>query len=625
MRNLHVSCYKILMLLIVALTIFYSCTADEDIFLEAVNHDGIEELNTIDQGSSETSSSDPIPLNQTDTTDVTDKPSNIPIALATPSSGVPPLEVTFSVSNSLTDKTFFKYEWKFKDGTKASSSKAVHTFKEVGKHEVELTATDEEGQILVDSVTVTVIESENELPLAAATASPSSGSAPLDVRFKGSGSTDDNGIKSYLWDFKDGSSSTETDPSHEFSKPGTYQVELTVTDEKDMTDKATVTITVEEPVNQAPVAVASASVLSGDAPLQVDFTGSDSSDDKGVVDYSWDFQDGSFSDQANTSHTFNAPGVYDIALTVTDAEGLTDTANLTVTVNQGSTGNPGGDNIPCGVGGGMANETGEKVWCWKDVNVPGYSGNSGVPFSNNELSFASECNEQQVSKVGDGLRFNVNPTSPEPGNWCNNEYNMRAEISTLPWNVRNPLGTEEWFGWDYTFGNDYAIDAKNSFLFFQIHNGVVGTSPAVELTIAQAGRLDNSAAGTLFVENNANASNNNIYDYKNTGIVPVAGQILEIVVHVIWGRGTDGLLQVWVDGNKIYDKRVDTAYNGSPWGGNAKWGIYKWGWRDKVSVQESLDTGVSHLETFMGPLRMITRRPGDPDYRKDSYAEVAPD
>ena len=79
------------------------------------------------------------------------------------------------------------------------------------------------------------------------------------------------------------------------------------------------------------------------------------------------------------------------------------------------------------------------------------------------------------------------------------------------------------------------------------------------------------------------------------------------------------LLQVWIDDVSVYDKQVSTVYPGSPWGGNAKWGIYHHRWRNGPDVQNSLDQGITHIETFMGPLRMITRYPGDPDYGKDSY------
>ena len=69
---------------------------------------------------------------------------------------------------------------------------------------------------------------------------------------------------------------------------------------------------------------------------------------------------------------------------------------------------------------------------------------------------------------------------------------------------------------------------------------------------------------------------------------------------------------------------MPTIYSEQPWGGNAKWGIYHHNWRDGADMQKSLDQGISHLETFMGPLRVITRYPGDADYGKNSYELVKP-
>ena len=126
-------------------------------------------------------------------------------------------------------------------------------------------------------------------------------------------------------------------------------------------------------------------------------------------------------------------------------------------------------------------------------------------------------------------------------------------------------------------------------------------------------------AGEIYVVNKGNYPDNH-----PTGITPKAGDKLDIVVHAVWGDSSNGLLQVWINDRRVYDKQVATIYSDHPWGGNAKWGIYKWPWANENRVQQSLDQGITHLETFMGPLRMITRKPGDPDYLKDSYSEVKP-
>ena len=274
----------------------------------------------------------------------------------------------------------------------------------------------------------------------------------------------------------------------------------------------------------------------------------------------------------------------------------------------------------CVTNGGLAGDTGLKTWCWGDITLPAYSGNTGVSFSNKELSFATECDEKSVFKDGDQLVFALNPTTPPTEGWCSRDYNMRAEISTLPWPIRHPLKTEEWFGWNYTFGNDYIIDRDNEWLFFQVHNGVSGLTPLFELMITRDG-LYGASAGEIFVKNNANTPDP---DRVATGVTPVAGQTIKVVVHVIWDNASNGLLQVWIDDSVVYDKQIKTVYDAQQYGGNAKWGIYKWPWSGAAGVQKSTNQGITHLQTFMGPLRMITRRPGDVDYGKDSYSMVAP-
>ncbi len=273
----------------------------------------------------------------------------------------------------------------------------------------------------------------------------------------------------------------------------------------------------------------------------------------------------------------------------------------------------------CNTNGGLASDTGFKSWCWEDITIPDYSASKGTSFSQGELHIDSECYEKQVSKEGNRLKFKVNPTYPAVENWCSRDFNMRAEIRTKPWNIRHSKGTEEWFGWSYTFGDNYVIDKNSQWLFFQVHPGMFGVSPHTELMIAKDGQFNGHDAGEIYVVNSANGK-----EYHPTGITPKAGETIKIVVHAIWGDASNGLLQVWINGEKLYDRQVATVYDSYPWGGNAKWGIYKWPWANENSVQKSLQQGVEQLETYMGPLRMITRRPGDSDYGNDSYSLVAP-
>ncbi len=366
--------------------------------------------------------------------------------------------------------------------------------------------------------------------------------------------------------------------------------------------------------NTPPTAIISANTLTGTAPTQIEFNGNDSQDDKGIEEYQWEFGDGTVFDSI-TTYEFQDPGIYDVSLTVFDVEGLQSTATLTVTISASQTGK-----IACETGGGKANDTGSKIWCWANIDFPDYSGSTGVGFSNGELFIDSECDEKQVGSHGNELKFYIDPLAVPDGNWCSREYNMRAELRTAPWDIRHSLGTEEWFGWNYRFGSDYKIDLKNQWKFFQVHPGVMGLSPQIGLEVIHDSQFNGHSAGEVYITN-ATISEN----YSPTGIVPKAGETLKIVVHVVWGDSSNGLLQVWINDQKVYDRQVSTVYADYLWGGNAKWGIYKWPWASENGVQNSIEQGISNLETYMGTLRMITRRQDDPDYLKEAYSIVVPD
>ena len=88
--------------------------------------------------------------------------------------------------------------------------------------------------------------------------------------------------------------------------------------------------------NEAPVAVASADTYSGKAPLTVSFDSSGSTDPDGtIVDYAWNFMDGTSSTGPNPSHEFKVADRYPVTLTVTDDQGMRNTSSITITVRKG--------------------------------------------------------------------------------------------------------------------------------------------------------------------------------------------------------------------------------------------------------------------------------------------------
>ncbi|MBY8874064.1 ThuA domain-containing protein [Micromonospora sp. PLK6-60] len=82
-------------------------------------------------------------------------------------------------------------------------------------------------------------------PIAVATADPTSGPAPLTVRFSSAGSRDpDGGTLTYAWKFGDGQTSTEANPTHTYATAGNYTAQLTVINPNGRTAVANVPVTV---------------------------------------------------------------------------------------------------------------------------------------------------------------------------------------------------------------------------------------------------------------------------------------------------------------------------------------------------------------------------------------------
>ncbi|MBZ0305872.1 MAG: PKD domain-containing protein, partial [Anaerolineae bacterium] len=212
------------------------------------------------------------------------------------------------------------YSWTFGDGTTSTERSPSHIFTVVGTYNVILTVTGAGGS---SSVTrkITVEDPVIPAPTAAFSANPTSGNIPLIVQFTNQSS---GNITSYSWDFGDGGTSTEQNPTYTFANPGTFTVKLTAIGPGGQ-NQTSAAITVTQPPN-APTAAFTQNVTSGEIPLTVNFTNQSSGN---ITSYSWDFGDGTTSTEQNPSHIFNTASTYTVVLTVTGPGG-TDTAQVAI-------------------------------------------------------------------------------------------------------------------------------------------------------------------------------------------------------------------------------------------------------------------------------------------------------
>jgi PKD repeat protein len=169
-----------------------------------------------------------------------------PVArLSGPTTAVAGTPVTFSGSTSSDpDGSIVAYDWNFGDGTAGAGASATHSYT-AGTYTVTLTVTDNAGATGSATQTITVTPAGQPQPPVANPAGPYTGTAGSPVQFNGSGSNDPDGsIASYLWNFGDGATAASMSPAHTYAAPGTYTVQLTVTDNSGLTGSAQTTATV---------------------------------------------------------------------------------------------------------------------------------------------------------------------------------------------------------------------------------------------------------------------------------------------------------------------------------------------------------------------------------------------
>ncbi len=138
---------------------------------------------------------------------------------------------------------------------------------------------------------------------------------------------------SYTWDFGDGSKSTEENPTHTYTKDGTYTIKLTATNAGGSAEKTrTVTISLEGTSTQL-VANFTFAVDEKTAG-KVTFTNTS----EGATSYAWDFGDGNTSTDENPAHTYAKDDTYTVKLTATNAGGGSDNITKEVKItNSGIT------------------------------------------------------------------------------------------------------------------------------------------------------------------------------------------------------------------------------------------------------------------------------------------------
>jgi len=234
----------------------------------------------------------------------------------------PPKELTirdtvyFYDTSSDPDGTIVSWYWDFGDGYTSTIKDPTHDYPDKGSYTVTLKVTDNDGNS--DSITkiITVI---NLAPAADFTYSPSSPKVGTDIQFSDKSTDPEGKTLKYLWDFGDGFTSTQRNPTHKFTTSGTKNVKLTVIDDEDAEDYIIGIVKIA--ANIRPEAAFSCSPESQKMNHDVSFNDESTDSDGYIIEWIWNFGDGVTSTKENPAHQFKKGGEYSVRLTVKDDNG----------------------------------------------------------------------------------------------------------------------------------------------------------------------------------------------------------------------------------------------------------------------------------------------------------------
>lgn len=220
------------------------------------------------------------------------------------SEGCAPLTVGFTDASS---SNVTNWEWTFEGGTPGTSNvqNPIIIYNEAGTFDVTLIVSNAQS---TDTIVKKDYINIQDVPVIDFNALIDS----LEVDFQ----NNTTGATSYLWDFGDGGSSTDQNPTHTYAGDGMYTVVLTATNSCGTSVDSTVIH-----LSNIPFAAFKADTTQGCVPFSVQFTDLSSANTTG---WAWTFQGGTpeTSNDQNPLVLYETPGTYDVTLIASNTAGL---------------------------------------------------------------------------------------------------------------------------------------------------------------------------------------------------------------------------------------------------------------------------------------------------------------
>ncbi|MBA2501177.1 MAG: PKD domain-containing protein [Chitinophagaceae bacterium] len=235
---------------------------------------------------------------------------------ATPVSGCTPMVIQFT---DLSKGNPIQWRWDLGNGVISSLKNPSATYFTPGAYTIKLVIKNASGS---DSITKQKYIVVHPNPVVDFTISDSAGCFPLNVIFTNKTTTSSGTITKYSWDFGDGTTSEIANPTHTYSLAGNFSVTLRITNSFGCVQ----TISKNKLINtssgvKADFTNSNPGICA--SPVSIKF--SNTSMGTGILNYKWNFGDGSSSTLKDPQHTYTKAGTYTVSLITSSSLGCTDT------------------------------------------------------------------------------------------------------------------------------------------------------------------------------------------------------------------------------------------------------------------------------------------------------------
>jgi PKD repeat protein len=235
------------------------------------------------------------------------------------------LTIEFSDASTSPANVITSWLWEFGDGTSSADQNPHHTFTHDGTFHVCLTIHDNIGcsnqlcqDVIVNAVTsnchtsFTSSQVTNTLTVAFTDASTSAGT-----------------ITSWLWNFGDGTTSSDQNPHHTFTHDGTFHVCLVTHDNQGCASDVCLDIIVTGVAASCHSSFTFGQISNT---LTIEFADASTTANT-ITSWLWEFGDGTSSADHNPHHIYTHDGTYHVCLTIHDNQGCSNQSCQDVVVS----------------------------------------------------------------------------------------------------------------------------------------------------------------------------------------------------------------------------------------------------------------------------------------------------